>query len=1695
MAQLALSLAGAAVGFALGGPTGAQIGWAAGSLLGAGLGPGQQGPRLSDTKVQVSSYGAALGIVYGAYRKAGNVIWSTDLVEHESEEGGKGGPSITTYSYSVSCAVAICEGVKGGVRRIWADAKLVYDAREGADGVTQAATSKFASYMKFYPGSETQMPDPTIEADRGAGNVPAYRGTCYMVFTDLPLQDYGNRIPNFTFEVTDEEVTTTAGELLAPLVLGPWEVVDGIPQHSIGLTRYTTIDLTGSGVTPYDGYSLADAVAALGDGYTTYLGFATYSSPVLTIFGQGTDAFNGLGAKEILLAFNKGAPDNVIWQGNSEPPNGGGSGCSSFAAYGIPVNDGASWLFSGVGDGFDGANATNGLGGYLKLISGNSPPDDGYELHNNCINYPPVGGTFPTLWRRSNRFIVATRELTLRQKTCYPNAEARDGIFEAPGNPDVCITSGGQVLPNANFVEIDDITPEYRQLQLYSEGDGFVTKYPVGPVLHQSDPRFNSQAYWEAAAAAAGIVGTYGVDFPKSTGHVAKGTYFVDSAPDGSVPLSTIVSDLCLRTPLQDGQIDVTELTDNVLGYGVGSQMPARNALAPLAQAFFFDVVETGALLRFVKRGSGTAADLSRDEIGAGEDNAADSNAEHTRAQETELPTVVNVAYAAVDADYQTGTQTARRRVSSSEQAMSVELPLVLTDQQAADIAAVLLYDVWTSRTQRAVSVMRNWSHLEPTDVIEFSDQQFSYRIRVADVENDGPVIKLLGFDTDPAAYAPEAVPSPTPGGGDNMTFVGPTRLEVLDIPLLREADDSYGVYAAAAGYLRGWAGARVFRSTDDGVTFTVVRDVTRQATMGRAQTSLGNYLGGNTVDELNEVTVTLNSGELASTTRALLLNNANAAVLADEVLQFQRAELVTGTTYRLTGLLRGRLGTERAMGQHKVGDRFVLLDEAGLYRLADALSMRNNEQVYKAVTFGLSLEDASPVDATNRGTSQMPLSPVHLKVYRQVDGTFKAEWIRRTRYDGSWLPGVDVPLGEATEAYLVEVLDGENVVLSETVNTPSVLLGSVGTSLRLEALDTLSYPIWMGREVSGDFYGLVVRNVADDPKRVVKIAANGLVTEGPAMGSQVFQAVHGDDRLYVITTNPLLPTLWSFRYADMSVVDQSRTSAVASDFGGVAYDGQFVWLAERSTNNLYKLNPTTLATVDTYSFTWSGSNPIPLYADRFSDPSPCIWALVNNDIVKWSLTTNSEVGRVTTGCTDLADIVLTPNLVFALDAGSQARVEVYDRATLTLQAVHAVGAYAPVYPGHYGRVLGDQVFIGDIERVVNVFNANSGALIGRAGVNLVPRDIAGVYRGALVVSGSPTSNYLNIVSSRYELVSPNTVQDFNGKTLRISQVSALVGPGFSTQVQINAGAGSLTPSFSLQDAAGIHIQPAGTGFIGIDNNNLRNQRSIHVWNNVGQRIGYGAIPPVPAKATEVLVVGASVFVSMINGTEPSRIYKFALADITPGAVLSASATYEAPAGGDLQSMVYDGGFIFASRAYSGGIVKLSPADLTVQATYTATAGARALAYDPVEDALYVVNGTDDVVSVRNADTGATLRTFSVQRAPSSAVYAQGLLYVASGVGIAYDATTGAQVRELGVISGDANGKSSATAFVRIGDYVAYADPNNQQVVLLYAASALQALTLPVADLAEVSGAAGNRLFVNTKSGGAEPLTRSFLLQ
>ncbi|MDC0656501.1 glycoside hydrolase/phage tail family protein [Leisingera sp. SS27] len=229
MATILLSAAGAAIGGAIGGSvaglSSAVIGRAVGAtlgrlidqrLMGSGAEPVETG-KVDRFRLTQASEGAPVAQVYGRMRLGGQVIWSSRFLETVtvtpgSSGGGKGSPrppqpQVTSYSYSVSLAVALCEGEVASISRVWADGEEV--APKDLN-------------MTVYRGTADQLPDPVMEAVEGAGQVPAYRGTAYVVMENVQLARFGNRVPQFSFDVLrpEQPASSTYEQDLGQLVQG-----------------------------------------------------------------------------------------------------------------------------------------------------------------------------------------------------------------------------------------------------------------------------------------------------------------------------------------------------------------------------------------------------------------------------------------------------------------------------------------------------------------------------------------------------------------------------------------------------------------------------------------------------------------------------------------------------------------------------------------------------------------------------------------------------------------------------------------------------------------------------------------------------------------------------------------------------------------------------------------------------------------------------------------------------------------------------------------------------------------------------------------------------------------------------------------------------------------------------------------------------------------------------------------------------------------------------------------------------------------------------------------------------------------------------------------------------------------------------------------------------------------------------------
>ncbi len=186
-----------------------------------------------------------------------------------------------------------------------------------------------------------------------------------------------------------------------------------------------------------------------------------------------------------------------------------------------------------------------------------------------------------------------------------------------------------------------------------------------------------------------------------------------------------------------------------------------------------------------------------------------------------------------------------------------------------------------------------------------------------------------------------------------------------------------------------------------------------------------------------------LDYGTLASVSDLALLSGANAAAIEHapsdwEIIQFQNATLVAPATYELSSLLRGQQGTEATMSASlAAGARFVLLDSA-----LTTLDLTQDEIGLPFTwRYGPSNRDlGSTAYATTvhafAGIGRRPLAPVHVGGRRDA-GDLHISWIRRTRIGGDSWEFAEVPLGEDSEAYALDIVDGDSVVRTLAASSP----------------------------------------------------------------------------------------------------------------------------------------------------------------------------------------------------------------------------------------------------------------------------------------------------------------------------------------------------------------------------------------------------------------------------------------------------------------------------------------------------------------------------------------------------------------------------------------------------------------------------------------------------------------------------------
>ncbi|MFS8039213.1 glycoside hydrolase TIM-barrel-like domain-containing protein [Xanthobacter sp. AM11] len=507
----------------------------------------------------------------------------------------------------------------------------------------------------------------------------------------------------------------------------------------------------------------------------------------------------------------------------------------------------------------------------------------------------------------------------------------------------------------------------------------------------------------------------------------------------GGAPLDALVATLCADFGVDDVASDT--LTGAVEGYVVEQPMSARAALEPLARAFAFEAGEADGRLVFRPRGTGPVTDIGADELVRGDDAPLVAL---TRAQESELPLEVSVGFVDGLKEYRRATVSSRRLAGASLHAAHADLAVVASAAVMARAADVWLQDLWAGCESVSLTLPPSRLALVPGDLVRLTLDGRQRLLEITRMEA-AEALAVTARSVEPEIF--DAAAPDLPEGTVALPGAsGPPAVMVLDLPALGDGEPVPLQHLAAAA--TPWPGTLAAWRSADGASFETVALVHAPATFATLLTALepGPLWR---FDRFNQMVVAVQSSLLVSASAAAVLDGANACVLmaegrAPEIVQFTEAELVDAATYRLGGLLRGQFGTEAAgAAAWPAGTRLVRLDGT-LVPLASGLSALGRAWIYRigSARDDYGAEDVTEVSATVGGRALAPLAPVHVRARRTAEGV-ALSFIRRTRVSGDGWDANEVPLGEASEAYRVEILSGGSVVRSLETAQPLALYGA----------------------------------------------------------------------------------------------------------------------------------------------------------------------------------------------------------------------------------------------------------------------------------------------------------------------------------------------------------------------------------------------------------------------------------------------------------------------------------------------------------------------------------------------------------------------------------------------------------------------------------------------------------------------------
>lgn len=1121
-----------------------------------------EGPRLQDLAVTVADYGTPVPYLEGQRRIECPVMHAEPLRERKTTNKTKGG-KYTEYKYYGTWASLICGNETSQLIRIWGDRHLLYDVNDPRL-IRQAPKLKLGRDFRFYTGSEDQLPDERIAAriarDEGSADLtPAYRGISFVMFEDVPLEHFGNRLPQISIEASantqgfgegryDLETITDhidsaapggeePGFYRLPIWISPDEtyaVTHQIPNGSssvvsmanlVGLSLVDKADINtiysgddyhigcvddegsvwalSAGVggrvleaplgqldAPVHRFTLSTGGAGENFGFTTCESFTLPNGQIYIVLSQQLQNNDSVASWDF-HTYNKSTATYTqhfrTWRvtGAFQDDIGDVWICGVPIVFGAGVTTAHIERITNV----TGANPyASGDQVFPALPSISSSP---VLFSNTAIYGGFVNGAFVGAWQIGGASGAITESKYLLSLALDGSLATTYQLLEQPTDTDYYVGLIHKYIPpNSERITLgvwsraSGSVNDSRAFQIFSTATLELTG---GGALEQwqdnlIDPGDNLPNGWAMLYSRPAYLGMqqatafFEPDNPAEPLQSVGRLVIYEIPGTQEVTLGSICRRVAIQTGMLDEDFNFDDLDQPVYGFS-WVQGTARDIVTSLLEFHDSDIRPNGFIQQGIKRGerlSGPMITYDWMVRQRGEDGGGEPLYRVIAMSESDLPRRLQVVFSEIEREQQPNTAVAQRNGESVWTTREVPVDLTSLAISANDIQPMserALRRQWigavtveNSLTPRDMALMPGQTrNLGLEDGVVIRSRLIRQTIRpnramVMRWERDGAVpIAQTDWEDDEGSLISDLPDSPgaIPGGRPPPSIFDPVDSVgwVLDIPLLSDADERTAPFVYFAGSPAegpddegndpDWSGLTILASdSGDPESFEEGWEViasSDRATWGTAGTVLGPAIH-TVVDEASELLIEMVEGSLETVDMADLLldGTLNLAIVGDELIQFGEAVIQSGGQYVCRRLLRGRRGTERHIGTHQLGERFILCNDVlGIHSMG--ASEIADTDYYKFVTNGFDPTDYEAEPLTFTAEAHRPLSPVHVTVTRSGND-YIIDGMRRTRIGGGSINGQDVPLGEVSELYRVRVLDPDyedGIAMRETTSLP----------------------------------------------------------------------------------------------------------------------------------------------------------------------------------------------------------------------------------------------------------------------------------------------------------------------------------------------------------------------------------------------------------------------------------------------------------------------------------------------------------------------------------------------------------------------------------------------------------------------------------------------------------------------------------